>query len=171
MCRFYRFLYSIAPLKKIQSVLIMKHFSVCEACRESTPLEKVRGELEVIKDWANKENSIGPEIKSDLRVLKRTKVEPQKRLELRPIKVWRWTVSFITVIILASVVFLIHSSQKTNVKPEEVLSADIVPKVILKRAELRGQKARPIIYQTPKVSIIFLVEDKESGGIDDKNKK
>ncbi len=167
MCRFYRFLYSILPFKKIKSTLIKKHFVVCEVCRTNTRLEKLPSDVEAIKTWANKENSLWPEIISSLQIQESIKIEPKKGLASPPFRIWRWAASFIAATIFVVVSFLLYKGQKRDVPSEEGLLAESLPKVILKRVELNGRKARPIIYQTSKVSIIFLVEDKKTGGIND----
>ena len=167
MCRFYRFLYSILPFKKIKSALIKKHLSVCEVCRTNTWLEKLPSDVEAIKTWANKENSLWPGIKSNLQIQKSIKTETQKGLASPPFRIWRWAASLVAVTIVVAISFLIQKGQKMDVPSEELLSTESLPKVILKKAELNGKKARPIIYQTSTVSIIFLVEDKKTGGIND----
>lgn len=167
MCRFYRFLYSILPFENFKSTLIKKHFSACEVCRANIQIEKALSEVEAIKNWARKENSLWPEIKSKLQIQSNIKTEPQKALASNPFKIWRWAASFIVVTIVIAISFLIQKGQKTDVPSDEALFAESLPKVILKRAELSGKKARPIIYQTSTVSIIFLIEDKEPGGLDE----
>ena len=167
MCRFYRFLYSILPFKKIKSTLIKKHLSVCEACRTNTWLEKLPSDVEAIKTWADNENSLWPEISSNLQTQERIKTEPKKGLASPPLRIWRWAATFFAAAILVVVSFLLQKGQKMDVPSEEVQLVESLPKVILKRVELNGKKARPIIYQTSTVSIIFLVEDKKTGGIND----
>ncbi len=167
MCRFYRFLYSILPFKKIKSALIKKHLSVCEVCRTNIQLEKDLSEVKALRAWASKEVSLWPEIKSNLQIQERIESKPKKTLTSHPFRIWRWAVSFFVLTIVVAVSFLLQRGQKTGVPSEEVLLTESLPKVILKRAELNGKKARPIIYQTSTVSIILLVEDKEPGGIND----
>jgi hypothetical protein len=167
MCKLYRLLYSILPFKIIRSALIKRHFSVCENCQENIQIKEPLNEVEAIKTWAQKEASLWPEIVSGLQSLEQDKAALKKTIIFPPSRTWRWAVGFIALTILVAVSFLIQRGLKREVPSEEVLSAKSPPKVIVKRAELKGIKARPIIYQTPTVSIILLVEDKESGGLNE----
>ncbi|MCJ7772216.1 MAG: hypothetical protein MUP22_03665 [Desulfobacterales bacterium] len=167
MCRFYKILYFILPFKNIKSVLIKKHFSVCEVCQVNSQLKKDLSEVEALKAWASKENSVWPEIKSALQIQEVIKANPKKNLTSQPFRIWRWAASLIAVTIVVAISLLIQKGQKTDVLSDEMQLAESFPKVILKRAELNGKKARPVIYQTSTVSIIFLVEDKEPGGINE----
>lgn len=167
MCKFLRFLYSFLPFKIIRSTLIKKHFSVCEDCRENIQFKEPLKEVETIKTWAHKEASLWPDIVSGLQSLEQAKIVPKKSMIFHPSRAWRWAAAFVALTILAAVSFFLQRGLKKEVPPEEVLLAKSPPKVIVKRAELKGVKARPIIYQTPTVSIILLIEDKESGGLND----
>ena len=167
MCKLYRFLYFILPFKIIRSALIKKHFGVCKDCRKNIQIKEPLKEVETIKTWAHKEASLWPEIVSSLQNLKQAKGVPKKNMIFHPFRIWRWAAGFITLTVLIAIGFLIQRGAKKEIPSEKVLLAKSPPKVIVKRAELKGVKARPIIYQTPTVSIILFVEDKESGGLNE----
>lgn len=167
MCKFYKFLYSVLPLKTIRAALLKRHFGVCEDCRENLQLKAPLNEVEAIKAWAQEQASLWPEIVSGLQDLEQAKGVPKNTMIFHPSRIWRWAAGFVALIVLAAIGFLIQRGAKKEGPSEKVLLAKSPPKVIIKRAELKGIKAKPIIYQTPTVSIILLVEDKESGGLNE----
>jgi hypothetical protein len=167
MCKFYRFLYSILPFKTIRADLIRRHFGVCEDCRENFQLKEPLNEVKAIKAWAQGQASLWPVVEAGLQTPDKAKAEPKKTIIFHPFRIWRWVAGFITLTVLVAIGFLIQREAKKEIPSEKVLLAKSPPKVIIKRAELKGIKAKPIIYQTPTVSIILFVEDKESGGLDE----
>jgi len=167
MCKFYRFLYSIIPFKTIRAALIKRHFGMCEDCQENLQLKAPLNEVEAIKAWAHKEASLWPEIVSGLQNLEQAKGVPKKTMIFHPSRIWYWAAGFVALTVLVAIGFLIQRGAEKEVPSEKVFLAKSPSKVIVKRAELKGVKARPIIYQTPTVSIILLIEDKESGGLNE----
>ena len=159
MCRFYRFMYSILPFKTIRSALITIHFDACENCQEIIQSEKPLKDLEAVKSWAQEEKSLWPGILSSFKKHEHAKPVPDKTSLSRPQKIWRWAASFATLTVLVVISFFIQKELKKDVPLEDVSISKSPNKVVMKRAELKGKNAKPIIYQTSTVSIIFLVED------------
>jgi len=137
---------------------------VCEDCRGTLQPEESLGEVNAVKAWAQKETSLWPQIKSRLLDLEHAKAAPKKTSVFYPFKIRRWATTFVALMVLVVVSFLMQKEMKRAVSSEEEPLTKSPTKVIVKRAELKGKKARPIIYQTPNVSIIYLVEDKKNGG-------
>lgn len=62
MCRFYKALYSLIPLKRIRYYLIKKHFFACSCCQEDW--EEVEDRLKdmwSLQDWIKSEGNLWPD--------------------------------------------------------------------------------------------------------------
>lgn len=164
MCKFYRFMYFILPFKTIRSFLIKRHLGVCRDCRKTIQLDTPLPEVKWIKAWAQKEQSLWPEVVSGIKSLEQAKAAPKKTSTFYPLRMWRWATAFVVLTFLVIVTLVIHRGGERKASSRDVPGVQSPSKVIVKRAELKGKNARPIIFQTPTVSIIFLMEDKKNGG-------
>lgn len=163
MCSFFKFLYWLVPVKSFQSFLIKIHFSGCNRCRKETEIDNQLKEIIAVPEWVKAEEIMWPQVKTKVYTSEKKALKTVKKYKFSLFKKWRWATAFIALTILVAISFLIQKGLKREVSSEEALLTKSPPKVIVKRAELKGKKARPIIYQTSTVSIIFLVEDKEPG--------
>ena len=170
MCRIYKILYAVLPIKKWKAALIRKHFERCPICAgEIDRISKAAGAF-FKPDWIQDAASLWPRIcetivSSERRTERLPPEVGRDRLRLRK---WGWLGASAAIFILGAIGFFILRHHGRNIPepgptPPQVPAA-LIPRVQVISAEIGGKRAKAYIYQTPAASFIWLAPSKDIGG-------
>jgi len=163
MCRLYKLLYAIIPVKKFRSFLIKKHFSVCSNCQKELETESQLKEMLADPDWIAKEESMWPQIREKIYSQRKKSFKADTALKPFFFPRWRWAVVCLFFVVAVGVALMIQTNvQRKSPEPEALVEE--TPRVVIEHAEIDGKKARAYIYQTPEISFIWFSEAKNNGG-------
>lgn len=163
MCKLCKFLFRLIPLKIFQSLLIKKHFSICSRCQKEVEMDNQLEKLLTLPVWIKKEENLWPKIKEDLYFLERDEDLVERKKISFFLKKCRWAAASLVLVVLIGLSLMIRFNFLKKTSREEAIVKDN-PRVLIKRSEIKGKKARPYIYQTPDISYIWFSEIKNSGG-------
>lgn len=163
MCRLYKLLYKLFPVKSFQSFLIKKHFSICSSCQKETEIESQLKNVLATPCWIAKEESIWPQIREKLYSQRKKTLKADRAFQPFFLKKWKWAAVGLVLVVSIGVVLLVHTNLKRESAGAEALLED-TPRIVIKHAEIEGKKARAYIYQTPEISFIWFSEIKNNGG-------
>ncbi len=159
MCKFYKFLYWLIPVKRFQSFLIRKHFSGCDRCQREIEMDNRLKEM-VIPDWIRAEESLWPQIKPRLSIPEEKTFIKEKKDGSFSFKKWHWAMAGLALVCVMGLSFLIYQNFLKKPPAEEAALVNEMSRVKITYAEIKGKKAMPYIYQTPTVSFIWFAETK-----------
>ena len=160
MCRLYKLLYRVFPLKSFQSFLIEKHFSVCSSCQKETEIEsRLIKKVLSVPSWIAKEENIWPQTREKLYSQRKKQIKAEKTLKPFFIQKWKWTVVSLVLVVAIGLILLVHINYQRKCAGEEALVKE-TPRVVIKHSEIEGKKARLYIYQTPEISFIWFSDRK-----------
>jgi len=158
MCKFFKFLYRLIPVRNFQSFLIKKHFSGCYCCQKEMEINDLLKEIIVIPDWIKAEKSIWPQIKPVLHTPEEKALKIKRKYEVSFFKKWRWAIAGLALVIVMGLSLMVHQNFiKESFSKEK-------PRIEITYAEIKGKKAKPFIYQTPNMSFIWFAKAKDNGG-------
>ena len=163
MCRLYKLLYKLFPVKSFQSFLIKKHFSICSSCQKETEIESQLKNVLAAPSWIAKEESIWPQIREKLYSQRKKTLKAERTFQPFFLKKWKWAAVGLVLVVAVGVVLLVQINYQKKSAEEEALVRE-TPRVVIEHAEINGKKARPYIYQTPEISFIWFSEIKNNGG-------
>lgn len=159
MCKFYKFLYWLIPVKSFQSFLIRKHFSGCDRCQREIEMDNRLKEM-VIPDWIRAEKSLWPQIKSRLSIPEEKTHVKEKKDGFFSYKKWPWAMAGLALVCVMGSSVLIYRNFQKKLSVEKAALVNEMSRVKINYAEIKGKKAIPYIYQTPTVSFIWFAETK-----------
>lgn len=163
MCRLYKILYKLFPVKSFQSFLIEKHFSVCSSCQKETEIESQLKKALAAPSWIAKEESIWPHLREKLYSQRKKQFKAEKALKPFFLTKWKWAAVGLVLVVAIGLILLVHINYQRKSTEKEALFKD-TPRVVIKHAEINGKKARAYLYQTPEISFIWFSEAKNNGG-------
>ena len=163
MCRLYKFLYTLFPLKRFRSFLIEKHFSVCSSCKKETELESYLKDMLAAPDWIAKEESMWPQIREELNSQRKKSVKEEKTLQPFFFRKWKWAAVGLFLVVAVGVFLMVQTDFQKKSAETKALEKE-TPRIVIEHAEIDGKKARAYIYQTPEISFIWFSEAKDNGG-------
>ncbi|MDH5468541.1 MAG: hypothetical protein OEY25_14080 [Candidatus Aminicenantes bacterium] len=163
MCRLYRLLYTLFPVKRFRSLLIEKHFSVCSNCQKETEIESQLRDMLADPDWIAKEVSMWPQIREKLYSQRKKSFKAEKTLETFFFKKWKWAAVGLILVVATGLILMVQINYQRK-SPEAEVFVKETPRVLIKHVEIEGKKARAYIYQTPEISFIWFSEIKNNGG-------
>jgi hypothetical protein len=163
MCRLYKLLYKLFPVKSFQSFLIEKHFSVCSNCQKETEIESQLKNVLTVPSWIAKEENIWPQIREKLYSQRKKQIKAEKTRKPFFFIKWKWAAVSLVLVVAVGVILMVQTNFQRISADAEALLED-TPRVLIKHAEIEGKKARPYIYQTPEISFIWFSEIKNNGG-------
>ena len=168
MCKLYRILYKLIPIKAFQSYLIKNHFSVCPQCGEAAGIDDLGIEKLLCPENFRDSQSLWPHIEPKLQPVKTDQMSLEDRSSTF-FRKWRWALAGIclAVVIGASALFYRNIQKKAYSDagdrfPEEA-------RIEIANAEVYGKKARSFIYQTSSASFIWFSENQDNGGQNEEN--
>jgi hypothetical protein len=170
MCKIYKILYAVLPIKKWKDALIRRHFERCSSCVEEVErISKAAGAL-FRPDWIQDTANLWPQIRHKIAFSeKRTeRVLPEIGRGRFRLRKWGWAGASAAFLILGAIGFFIlrhhdRSIPAPGLAPAQVPAA-LIPRVQVISAEIGGKPAKPYIYQTPAASFIWLAPSKNIGG-------
>jgi len=163
MCRLYKLLYKLFPVKSFQSFLIEKHFSICSSCQKETEIESNLKDMLAVPSWIAEDESIWPQIREKLYSQRKKSIKAEKTLKPFFFTRWKWVAVGLVLVVAVGVVLMVHTNIQRKSAEVEALMRE-TPRVLIKHAEIEGKKARAYIYQTPEISFIWFTEAKNNGG-------
>ncbi len=163
MCRLYKLLYKLFPVKSFQSFLIEKHISVCSRCQKETEIESQLKKVLAVPSWIAKEESIWPQIREKLYSQRKKQIKAERTLKPFFFQKWKWVAVSLVFVIAIGLILVVQINYQRKSAEEEALVKE-TPRIVIKHAEIEGKKARPYIYQTPEISFIWFSEIKNNGG-------
>ncbi len=163
MCRLYKLLYTLFPVKRFRSILIERHFSVCPGCQKETELESYLKNMLADPDWIAKEESMWPQIKENIYSQRKKSFKAEKTLRPFFFPKWKWAAVGLVLVVALGVVLIVPTNVQRKPAEAEALVKE-TPRVVIEHAEIDGKKARAYIYQTPEISFIWFSEAKDNGG-------
>lgn len=164
MCNLFNFLHRLIPSKRVQSWLVRLHFSSCPRCQGDEEADAVLEKVAAAPPWIAEQESLWPHIRAQIR-------EREERADKAPGKPgfplrvkWQWAAA-IFVLALAIGLSTIIWHPLIRKSPEvSMVEAREIPRLQIKYAEVKGEKATPYIYQTPRGSFIWFDQSRKSGG-------
>ena len=163
MCRLYKILYKLFPVKSFQSFLIEKHFSICSSCQKETEIESNLKDMLAVPSWIAEDESIWPQIREKLYSQRKKTLKAEKTLKPFFFTKWKWAAFGLVLVVSTGLILLVHINYQRKSADEEALFKE-TPRVVIKHAEINGKKARAYLYQTPEISFIWFSEAKNNGG-------
>jgi hypothetical protein len=159
MCKFYKLLYWLIPVKSFQSFLIRKHFSGCDRCQREIEIDNRLKEM-VIPDWIRAEKSFWPQIKPRLSIPEEKTHVKENKDGFFSFKKWHWAMAGLALVCVMGSSVLIYRNFQKKLSVEKAALINEMSRVKINYAEIKGKKAIPYIYQTPTVSFIWFAETK-----------
>jgi hypothetical protein len=163
MCRLYNLLYTIFPVKRFRSFLIKKHFSACSSCQKESEIESQLKDMLAVPSWIAKEEIMWPQIREKLNSQRKKSFKAEKTLETFFFKKWKWAAVSLILVVATGLILMVQINYQRK-SPEAEVFVKETPRVLIKHAEIEGNKARAYIYQTPEISFIWFSEAKNNGG-------
>ena len=160
MCKICKLLYRLLPGRSFQAFLIKKHITNCSQCQKEIEEANNRiKETSIFPNWVKAEGSLWPQIRQKLhdQEEKAQKIKRKYSFSLAKKRSWAMACLFLAILIGGGV--LIHKNFLTRASIEEINLTKENPRIRIKYAEIKGKKAKPYIYQTPKASFIWLGEE------------
>jgi len=170
MCKTYKILYAVLPIKKWKAALIRRHFERCPSCAEEVErINKAAGAF-FRPDWIQDTTNLWPQIcykiaSSEKRAVRIPSEIGRGRFRLRK---WGWAGASAAFLILGAIGFFILRHHDRSIPAPELAPPQVpvalIPRVQVISAEIGGKPAKPYIYQTPAASFIWLAPSKDIGG-------
>lgn len=168
MCKIYKILYALLPIRRWRDALIRRHFERCPDCAgEYAVSGEIRASFEPA--WIEKAPSLWPRVS---RLIEMGEKSPHPPSESR--SVWfrapHWAVAVIgaaAILIGALGYFIFVTPPDKTVELEASrhgVQMEAAPRVLVISVALKGKPAKSFIYQTPKASFIWITPSKEIGG-------
>lgn len=165
MCRLCRILYGLLPVVPVRGWLLRKHLADCPRCIQDLALDaQTAHAVAKIPVWIRQQDSIWPQIKAEILAPRSAPKPGRIRTEPSRFIHWRYAVAGLSLAVLIAANLLIQQKLVDPSVPEMTAAAGVAAHVTVKFAEVKGQKARHHIYQTPSTSYIWFVQSKDSGG-------
>jgi len=156
MCKLCRFLYRLIPGKSFQAFLIKKHISSCSQCQKEIEEANSRiKEISIIPDWVKVEESLWPQIKQKLYTQEGKVLKTKRKRGFPLLRKWHWAMACLFLAVVIGLSLLIHQNFLTKTSIEETCFTEENPRIKIKYAEIKGNAAKPYIYQTPTKSFIW----------------
>ncbi len=167
MCKFYKFLYWLIPIKRFKSVLIRKHFANCSKCQREIEIEDRLKKILITPDKVREEGSLWPKIKLKLYTPEKVESKQGVKLSFLTIKKWQWVLAVFLVLIV-TVISITYKNLPIFQKSVEI-KKDISPletRVIVEFAKVKNKPAKVYIFQSKnrKMSIIWIEPYNSTGG-------
>jgi len=170
MCKVYKILYAILPLKKWRSVLIRGHFERCPSCSaEMDGLNKGAGVF-FRPGWIQETRNLWPRVRRGIFSFENRPEEfcPDIHAARFRVKKWRLAAAFSALFVLGVIGFFFLGHHERNVLAPELVPlqapAAMAPRIQVISVELKGKRAKAYIYQTPTASFIWIAPAKDIGG-------
>lgn len=170
MCKIYKILYAVLPIKKWKDALIRRHFERCPSCAEEVERISKAAEAFFRPDWIQDTTNLWPQIRDKI-------TSSEKRAERVPPEIgrgrfwlgkWGWAGASAAFLILGAIGFFILRHHDRSIPAPELAPlqapAALIPRVQVISAEIGGKRAKAYVYQTPAASFIWLVPSKDIGG-------
>jgi len=171
MCKIYKILYAVIPIKKWKSALIRRHFERCPRCAEEIIFKDHVVRAFFKPDWIQEASDQWPQIRPRIisHEVQFQRFRPGITASQLRARRWKWVATAAAFLIVGTTGFFIlrQYSHKTP-GPESSLPKELsvaVPRVQMISAELGGKRAKAYIYQTPTASFIWIAPSQETGGL------
>ncbi|MBN1274126.1 MAG: hypothetical protein JXB26_17825 [Candidatus Aminicenantes bacterium] len=164
MCRLYRLLYNIIPLKKAKAFIIKKHFERCPHCREKIPADAELERLLSVSSWIEEEQSLWPGIKTGILEEGKSRAFHEEKPRRFRLMMLRWAAAGLVLAAVFALNFWLHKDFPGSQSPAESGGRENIPKISIKFAEVNGEKAKPYVYRTSKTSFIWFAKINGNGG-------
>lgn len=171
MCKIYKILYMVIPIKKWKSAIIRRHFERCPTCAEEIDLQGKTGNAFFKPDWIHETPNLWPQIRPKIISDESRPDTFRPGISLGQLRARRWSLAAAAAAFLflgAIGFFLLRPHDRKILGPESLLPkepAAVIPRIQVISAELGGMRAKAYIYQTPMASFIWIAPSKEPGGL------
>lgn len=170
MCKIYRILYVMIPVKKWKSLLIRRHFERCPDCAGESDLRSDVVRLFFKPDWLEETSSVWPAVRR--RIVSEENEFEKIRSKSFPSSLrlprWAFAAAGATLFVLGTIgFFLLRHHDLKILGPESLLPknpAVSIPRVQVISVELAGKRAKTYIFQTPTATFIWIAPSKDIGG-------
>jgi len=165
MCRLCRILYGLLPVVPVRGWLLRKHLADCPHCSQDLALDaQTAHAVAKVPVWIRQQDSIWPQTKAEILASRSAPESNRTRTEPSRFTHWQYAVAGLSLAVLIAANLMIQQKLVDPFESEMTASAGVPAHVTVNFAEVKGQKARHHIYQTPSTSYIWFVQSKDSGG-------
>lgn len=169
MCKIYKILYTVIPIKKWKSAVIRRHFERCPRCAEEIDIKDHAASAIFKPDWIQGTPNLWPRIRPKVISYENRPETFRPGISQWQLRARRWSLaSAAAAFLFLGLIgfFLLRQSDHKIPGPESSLPkepAAPIPRVQVISAELGGMRAKAYIYQTPMASFIWIAPSKELG--------
>jgi len=155
MCRPFKRLYALIPLRRVRARLLSTHIETCARCREY--LETTAG-LEASAappDWIAVEKSVWPAVRERIQ----TSSPGKARRSAASFRSGRRRTCALAATLAGALIFAVGIFVMRSAR-----DARGFPRVSVVRAEANGEKAEKFFYQTREASYVWITGPEKKGG-------
>jgi len=168
MCKIYKILYAVVPVRRWRNALIRRHFEGCPECAGEYEVSWELGQT-LRPSWIEKSSSLWPQVRH---LIEMGEKSPAPRPKSRSLlfRAPRWALGAIgaAAILIAALGYFVFVANPHKTVKLEASKSDVrmeaSPRVLVISVALKGKPAKSFIYQTPKASFIWITPSKEIGG-------
>ncbi|MCP2520476.1 hypothetical protein NLC26_02270 [Candidatus Aminicenantes bacterium AC-708-M15] len=162
MCKIYKLVYSLIPVKKVKSLLIEKHFGNCPKCHDPNEIESYMKNILLAPEKIEIKQSVWPLVKQ--RITQQERLISRKKWKLK----WQWAfaISLIFVVIIISISYISGLFLKKTSKYNQKITSPLEIKLKVESAKIKNKPANIYIFQgkNHKMTIIWVEPYKNTGG-------
>ncbi len=158
MCKFITFLFDLIPIPRFRSYLIKTHLAKCSFCQKELVPDSVLEEKFKIPIWIQSEQSLWPQISDKIFTCEDLPHEHRPRALPFSVPRWQWALVVLALVVLVGINLLIERDIGRRSIQGEISVSSTTPRIIITRAEIKGKKAKPFIYQTKERFFIWFEE-------------
>ena len=171
MCRVYRMLLKIAPLRRWRGALLRVHVERCPRCAARFDAGTGRLASFLNPEWIGRTPALWPRIKTGLEsrdaASSEVRIGPACR---RPIpRGWPMTAAVTAGLAMAAaLVLFLRDFRRPGAGPAAAPPAEgvsLASRVQVLSSSIKGRPAKSFIYQTPSISFIWIGGSPETGGM------
>jgi hypothetical protein len=165
ICKLYRLLFWMIPVKKWQSYIIESHFSTCRQCGETAAGDETIRPLVVSPRRAEKSGPLWPGVRRGILAQQRDNVRLKKRLPR-----WQLAAAAVVAVVVLMIPLKIRRGMEDNAQRDQIDMNRPVGAITLRSATLGGKPAHSHVFNSTNPDMTMIYITPHAGGADKKIK-